>query len=56
MRESKAKKDRDEKRAKRAAEREKKKAGITGKRQASVKGIWKLDKEEAKCVSSTLFV
>jgi len=51
VRESKAKKERDEKRAKRAGERDRKKAGMMGRREAGDKGIWKLDKEQAKCVA-----
>jgi ribonuclease P protein subunit POP4 len=53
VRESKAKKERDGKRARRAAEREKRKVSIMGRREASDKGIWKLDKEQAKYVVGT---
>ena len=50
-RESKAKQQRDQKRAKIAAERAKKRAGIMGRREAKEKGVWKLEKEQMKCAT-----
>jgi len=47
-RESKAKQQRDEKRAKVAAEKAKKKAGIMGRKEASEKGTWKLEKGQTR--------
>ncbi|KAF7967154.1 hypothetical protein HWV62_18636 [Athelia sp. TMB] len=47
-RESKAKKERDEKRAKLAAEKAKKKAGVMGRQEANDKGVWKLEKEQTR--------
>ena len=49
-RESRAKKERDEKRAKQRAEREKKKSGVLPKKKAKEMGLWKLDEEQAKQV------
>ena len=53
-RESKAKKERDEKRAQRAAERAHKAAGVVGKKESRKRGLWKLQKEETKCGPSGL--
>jgi ribonuclease P protein subunit POP4 len=53
-RESKAKQRRDEKRANEAAERAKKKSGIMGRREASEKGTWKLEKEQTRYVTSSV--
>jgi hypothetical protein len=53
-RDSKAKQQRDEKRAKLAAEKAKKKAGIMGRREASEKGTWKLEKEQTRCVAGSV--
>lgn len=39
-----------EQRARRKAQREKKAAGGIGKMQAKVKGVWKLDETQARCV------
>ena len=50
-RESKAKQQRDEKKARVAAEKTRKKAGIIGRREASEKGTWKLEKEQTRCVN-----
>ncbi|KAI0361994.1 RNase P/MRP p29 subunit [Trametes cingulata] len=47
-RESKAKKAREEQRAKRTSERARKAAGIMGKREGERRAVWKLRKEEAK--------
>ncbi|KIM74870.1 hypothetical protein PILCRDRAFT_827789 [Piloderma croceum F 1598] len=47
-RQSKAKQQRDDKRAKIAAEKAKRKAGMMGRREASEKGTWKLEKEQTK--------
>lgn len=54
VRESKAKKEREEKRAKLAAEKAKKKAGIMGRREANEKGVWKLEKERTRCANDVL--
>jgi hypothetical protein len=54
VRQSKAKQQRDDKRAKKAAEKAKKKAGIMGRRGASEKGTWKLEKEQTKYVSGSV--
>lgn len=53
MRESRAKRERDEKRARQKALREKKKLGVIGKREAKEKGVWAFDKSQAKCVRSS---
>lgn len=55
MRESRAKRERDEKRARQKALREKKKLGVIGKREAKEKGVWAFDKSQAKCVISLTF-
>ncbi|KAI0721687.1 RNase P/MRP, p29 subunit [Cerioporus squamosus] len=47
-RESKAKKEREEKRDQRAAERARKAAGAISKKESRKKGLWKLQKEETK--------
>lgn len=49
-RESRAKKELEEKRARRKKERERKKLGVIGKREATEKGVWKFDEAQAKCV------
>ncbi|KZP10489.1 RNase P/MRP p29 subunit [Athelia psychrophila] len=48
VRESKAKKARDEKRAKAAADKAKKKAGVIGRREANDKGVWTLEREQTR--------
>jgi ribonuclease P protein subunit POP4 len=50
-RESRAKKELDEKRARQAAAKEKRKKGLIGKREAKEKGVWAFNKSQAKCVS-----
>jgi len=45
---SKARQQRDEKRAKLAADKAKKKTGIIGRKEAREKGIWKLEKEQTR--------
>jgi len=47
-RDSRAKKELEEKRAKRKKEKERKKLGIIGKREAKEKGVWKFDESQAK--------
>jgi hypothetical protein len=51
IRESRSKQQRDEKRAKQAAENAKKKSGIMGRKEASEKGIWKLEKGQTRYVT-----
>jgi len=53
-RQSKAKQQRDDKRARMAAEKARKKAGIIGRRGASEKGTWKLEKEQTKYVPDSV--
>ncbi|KAI0374793.1 RNase P/MRP p29 subunit [Pilatotrama ljubarskyi] len=48
VRESKAKKAREEQRAKRVSERARKAAGIMSRREGEQRGVWKLRKEETK--------
>jgi ribonuclease P protein subunit POP4 len=50
VRESRAKKELEAKRAMKKKERERKKLGIIGKKEARQKEIWKFDKKQAKCV------
>lgn len=47
-RDSRTKRDVDEKRGKRRAEKEKKRLGIIGKREAREKGVWKFERTQAK--------
>ncbi|PIL23904.1 hypothetical protein GSI_13655 [Ganoderma sinense ZZ0214-1] len=47
-RDSRAKKEREEKRARRTAERARKAVGVVSKKESRKRGIWKLRKEEAK--------
>ena len=47
-RDSKAKKARDEKKARQRVNKERKKIGIIGKREAKQKGVWRFDKAQAK--------
>ncbi|KAF8955707.1 Rof/RNase P-like protein [Flammula alnicola] len=47
-RDSRAKKELEEKRAARKNERERKKSGIIGKKEAKEKGIWKFDEKQAR--------
>lgn len=54
-RESRAKKQQDEKKARQIAEKEKKKHGVIGKREAKEKGVWRFDETQAKSVIFYLF-
>ena len=47
-RDSRAKKELEEKRAIKKKEKERKKLGIIGKREAKEKGVWKFDASQAK--------
>ena len=49
-RDSKAKKERDAKRAKRVAEKKRKQLGIPSLRKIGEKGVWKLAKDQTRCV------
>lgn len=49
VRESRAKKEREEKRARRASERARKVAGTISRKESRMRGVWKLRKEETKC-------
>ena len=48
MRESRTKKEMDEKRLRRKKQKESKSLGIIGKREAKEKGVWKFDESQAK--------
>ncbi|KAK7040751.1 RNase P/RNase MRP complex subunit [Paramarasmius palmivorus] len=48
VRESRTKKEREEKRKRRIADKEKKKLGVIGRREAKERGVWKLDERQAK--------
>lgn len=56
VRESRAKKELDKKRAARQAARERKQQGVIGKKEAREKGVWKFDDEQAKCVTFRIFI
>lgn len=49
-RDSKAKRERNEKKVKRAAQKLRRKANGIGRREANEKGTWKLEEEQTKCV------
>lgn len=47
-RQSRARKELEDRKKKLKAEKEKKRKGIIGKREAKEKGVWRLDKRQAK--------
>jgi hypothetical protein len=55
VRESRAKKELEAKRALKKKERERKKLGIIGKKEARQQDIWKFDKKQAKCALFLIF-
>lgn len=49
-RSSREKKQRDAKRKRKAEEKQRRRLGIIGRKDAAVKGVWKMAKEQTKCV------
>lgn len=50
VRESRVKKERDEKKARRAKEKAQKLLGVIGRKEAKLKGLWELEEEQKKFV------
>lgn len=50
VRESRVKKERDEKKARRAKEKAQKQLGVIGRKEAKLRGLWELEEEQKKFV------